>query len=471
MTRPSPSRPVARANVPPRTRTRCRAQRRAWEIALVSVLASAACTPTVTPQQVVVPPSTSQGGGNRDRLARDEEALLAALAVADARLARRFEMPPSDAADAEAALHAILAEDPGTAVVDGRLDEFSFAARARILDEAKARVAGWTYPLTGDDELERVLLVRLVREERARVDEERDLPRSASELIRAVLTTWTTPKGEAGLTSRDAWLARRLDEVSATLRDGSLSTLELQELDDALDALERKADGYHQASLALTRLRVRLDQVVAAKTLDGRWETVRGRVLVHLGREVEPAATRATLEAALALLRSEARRLRAKLSEDDAHAAELDAEGRVLVEGRCAPSGQGVRGSLPPPERAAICGALEGWRAADDRPATQLSEVMALHDDVVVGLWALAIHAEGLTPDQADARYRPMSFLPPEREARLLRLAAVRATVVLGAALGVEQLTRGGLDAARARATRWLAFGDAPLDVIAARVR
>ncbi len=452
---------------PPASKRRSPLARGSWA---AFALALCACAGSPAPQAVVVPPTSPLDGGNRDRLARDEEALLGALALGDARLARRFEMAPSKGAVSESALKSILAEDPGTQIVDGRIDAFSFAARERLLDEAEARIATWKYPLEKEGALERDLLKRLVEEERARVNEERDLPRSASELVRGALVTWAAPEGEVSLRARDAWLAKRMDEVRATLRDGGLATSELQELDDALDALERLATGYSEASAALARLRLRLDEVPPAKSVDGRWEELRARAKTHLGLDVDATRDRRALEEVEVALRREVKERRATLKEDEARREELAAEARVLAEGRCAPSGHGVRGFLPPPERAAICGALEGVHGGAAHEEALLPAMMSLHDDVVVALWALAVHAEGVTPEVAASRYRPLAFFPPEREARLLRLSAVRATVALGAGLGVVILARGGVREIPKRAERWLAFGDAPLDVIAREV-
>src|SRR6202034_142011 len=121
--------------------------------------------------------------------------------------------------------------DTDVSVRDGAVDFFSFTARGRALDEA-ARIAG--RPTDGGDgspedaalggqPLERLLLARLLEEERARLSEERSLPRGASALVRGIVETWPTaqstspgsPSSDASskiAAERDSWVARRLDQ-------------------------------------------------------------------------------------------------------------------------------------------------------------------------------------------------------------------------------------------------------------------
>jgi hypothetical protein len=406
---------------------------------------------------------------NADRLAFDESGLLDDLATTDVRLARRFDRTPSASELGKRAVGSILAEDPEMMVVDGALDLFSVRARARALDAAEARVAAWTYPLAAEPALERDLVKRLLREEKARVADEKTLPRAASELVRGVLLTWTVPEAQAARDGRDAWLGRRLDDLTASLKDGTLTQVEKDELDDTLDALEHLAAGYERANGSLAKLRLAIDKVRPAPAPDAsRWKMIRAHLSLHLGFEVEAKALAHALEEALATLKGEIKRRRAALKEDDAHARELAAEPLVLIEARCPASKSApprLRTLGPPPERAAICGALvqiEGARGE----AELLPVVMALHDDVMAALWALAIHADLQSPDAASKRYRPSSFFPPEREVRLLRRVAVCPTPAIATGWAIALLIAQGMPSLRPRASRWLAFGDAPVDVV-----
>ena len=93
--------------------------------------------------------------------------------------------------------------------------------------------------------------------------------------------------------------------------------------------------------------------------------------------------------------------------------------------------------------------------------------LVALHDETVVALWALALHADGLTPDRAIAAAHPFFGAQPEREARLVRFAEARPVAAIGAGLAADFLTRTrNADDARATSGRWLSFGDAPLDIV-----
>jgi hypothetical protein len=87
--------------------------------------------------------------------------------------------------------------------------------------------------------------------------------------------------------------------------------------------------------------------------------------------------------------------------------------------------------------------------------------VVALHDDVVVALWSLALHESRATPARAVETSRLLGAYP-DHEARLIRFAAARPVAAIGAGLAASMLA-GSLDSDLV--ARWLAFGDAPLDI------
>ena len=118
-----------------------------------------------------------------------------------------------------------------------------------------------------------------------------------------------------------------------------------------------------------------------------------------------------------------------------------------------------------PPERAAICGALQALQGARE-PGARAAVLVALHDEVVVGLWALALHAEGAGPEHAIATAHPFYGAQPEREARLVRFAEANPIAAIGTGLAAELLSRGGAEGLGGVTERWLTFGEAPLDVI-----
>ena len=162
------------------------------------------------------------------------------------------------------------------------------------------------------------------------------------------------------------------------------------------------------------------------------------------------------------------RELRALAKEASAHADERAvsklAESMTFIPGTCGPSDPGsrVRALGPPPERSFICGALHALHDAADE-ASRAAAAVALHDEAVVALWALAIHGSrgtGHMPDSAAVIAHPFFGAQPDREARLVRIAEARPVAAIGAGLGA------GLMVGAKMTDRWLAFGDAPLDVI-----
>ena len=80
--------------------------------------------------------------------------------------------------------------------------------------------------------------------------------------------------------------------------------------------------------------------------------------------------------------------------------------------------------------------------------------------------WALAVASGTDTAKPATEQARPMTFLPPDREQRLLRFASTRPVEAIARGLAVEWLFRDGVPAARIRASAWLEFGDVPMDVL-----
>lgn len=105
----------------------------------------------------------------------------------------------------------------------------------------------------------------------------------------------------------------------------------------------------------------------------------------------------------------------------------------------------------PPPERAAICGALRA--ALEEAPAAAL---VALHDDVL-----FAFSAVTTTPPP---RTKFLSHPDNEVVDALERTARERPELVLGAALAAEIVYGGQGEDERLRA--WRALGEAPLDVV-----
>jgi hypothetical protein len=399
------------------------------------------------------------------KLHEDEEHVLELIAASDARFAARLG-GAKEARLHSASVKALATGDADAAIEDGALDFFSFTARGRSLDEAESLVAGTpTFEHDADAKLERDLLVRLVAEERARLLEEWTLPRGASALIRGVVETWGAPESRKAAETRDARIARRLDEVRASLAGANVSRVTLTELDEALDPLERIATpgDYAKTAQAIARLRVALgDSTPRAEEDAESWQRLEAAMHAHLGVGPTAEDLRAELEQAERALRAEATARIARAHPDERELAK-HALALTLAASPCAapPRASRLRALPPPPERAPLCGALHALHDAGD-DTSRLAAVIALHDDAVVALWAFALHQGHATPSHATDSSHPFFGAQPDREATLLRYAAARPVAAIAAGLAAGALAS-SLDGDLA--ARWLAFGDAPLDL------
>jgi hypothetical protein len=117
-----------------------------------------------------------------------------------------------------------------------------------------------------------------------------------------------------------------------------------------------------------------------------------------------------------------------------------------------------VRSMAPPPERAAICGALRAL-TEEDRPSAAL---VALHDDVLLSFSAVV----AAPPPRTGLLSHPDDDVVDALE----RMGRERPVVVLGVALAAEILY-GPPSGGEGRLRAWRALGEAPLDVVAREVR
>ncbi len=441
--------------------------RRAPGAVIVIAMALAGCAARPgTPASDATHASAAEDEAARGaKLRADEGSVLEVIAATDPRFAARVGGAKEERLHA-ASVKALANGDADAAIEDGALDFFSFTARARSIAEAEAIVAGAPHAETdANAKLERELLVRLVAEERARLDEERALPRGASALVRGVIDTWGAPESRHAAETRDARIARRLDELRASLATDDASRVTLEELDDALDPLERIATpgDYPKTAQAIARLRVALgDATSRAQEDDASWPRLRAALQAHLGVALTPVEIHARLDRAERALRTEAS-ARIAHAHVDEHDLAKRADALTLVSSGCtaSPHDSLLRVLAPPPERAPICGALRAIHdAADD--TSRLAAILALHDDIVVALWSLALHEARVTPSQATDVAHPFFGAQPDHEARLLHFAAARPVAAIGAGLTASVLA-GAIDADLAAS--WLTFGDAPFDL------
>lgn len=428
---------------------------------------SAGTKPAATggPASAVVDPEALRAA--TARFARDEADALAVLAAVDPRLAARTGAPAPADVLTRVGTDAVLAEDPAGGVRGGALDLFAFRARARALGALadKLAAAKAELPETGAvgselarPRLERELLGRIVEEERARADDEGKLGAASGDLVRAMVATWTPPATPGEVPERDAWAAKHLLEIRASLRDGAAPSGP-PGIDEPLYPLERLLSPmvYAQAAAAIAQLRVGLDEERRPVPRLVAPDRVARGVQVHLGLAVDVAGLPARLRSVADRLGATITPQLAALDGATRTATLEQARHLLLVEASCPPVKDApVRTMAPPPERAAVCGVL---RALSD-PSTALAGAVALHDDALL---AVAAVTESTPP-----RAQLVSAPPSEDVDALQRTARERPVFALGPALAADVVLGGTVDTSRV--TAWRDFGEAPLDVVAREI-
>ncbi len=420
---------------------------------------------------------------------RVEDEVLHDLAAIDRRIAMRARLTPSEDDLRRVTIAAVLREDPTVAVIEGAIDPFSFDARARGLEATKQKLDANRAPSSSraDEKTatEHELLGRLVESESIRLEEERRLPRSASALIRAIVDTWSPPRGERELTDYDRWLSQRLELVRESMTsaptDDQLDVVRARELDDALDALEKIAPtpGFAKTTQELVRVRDALEAAGSkpAAKVRSEWETTARRARAHLGLTKSADTLARELAAVEADLRARAEHAVARARLDrDALGVGLDKQ--LLPSGTCveAVPGSRVRSMAAPPEREPAChlrrlvarsaGPCEtdddACRAQNTSAAIALA---AMHDHVVVALWALDVTRGASTIADAEGKHRLLVPVLADARARYERIALARPVAAIGAGEGVRILVGNSADP-KVRAATWSARGDLPLDIV-----
>jgi hypothetical protein len=392
-----------------------------------------------------------------------EETAIGWMAAADPRLAARANASGPDVVLARVGMDAVLAEDAAAVIRGSSLDLFAFRARAHALDEAAKAVAAFTGPLpeTGPvgsplarPRLERELLLRLIAEERSRTDDEAKLGDASGELVRAIVSTWAPPSRPQEVPDRDLWISKHLLEVRDSLRDPARRSGPA-DLDLALYPLERLLAPlqYPRATSALVQVRLAMDADMRAVPKLRDAETVGRAVKVHLGTDVDTAGLPSRLKRVEARLRDVAERALEQAGAEARPGIEANARELLMVERPCpVVTDTRVRAMTPPPERAAICGAL---RALTEEAAP--AAVVALHDDVLLALAAVM--------PAPPPRTGLLSHPEDDAVDALQRLARERPVVALGVALAAELLYAD--EGADQRVTAWRALGEVPLDIAA----
>jgi hypothetical protein len=397
--------------------------------------------------------------------ARVEDDVIDWLVAADPRLAIRADTTAPEAVLKRIGTEAVLAEDATAQIRGSSLDLFAFRARRHALDEAAKTVASFreSLPNAGPlgsplarPKLERELLERLISEEQARTDEEAPLGDASGNLVRGIVSTWTHPATPQEVPDRDAWVSKHLLEIRESLRDNR-PHLGPSDLDVALYPLERLLAPmeFPRGSAAIAEVRVALDRDPRNVPKLDAPQRVAAEAKLHLGVTIDLTTLRPRLEHIEQRLRTIAT---AALSAAE-NGSDVDTRARqlLLVERPCpvVPDTR-VRSMAPPPERAAICGAL---RALDEE-GSPAAALVALHDDVCLSFAAVVA-----TPP---LRTQLLSHPEDEDLNALQRTARERPVFAIGVALAAELLY--GTEGADDRLRAWRALGEAPLDIVAREI-
>jgi hypothetical protein len=441
-------------------------------VGLLGLAWAAACTPPLSNPPAkgalsapIIPPEKDEGARVR-AFVQVEDTAMGWLSAADPRLAARTGATAPDAVLAAIGQEAVLAEDAAAEIRGRSLDLFAFRARAHAIAEAAKLVLGFTDPLPerappesglARPALERALLVRLIQEEQERTVDEAKLGDASGDLVRGILATWTHPAEAQEWRDRDAWVSRHLLEIRDALRSAPPAEGPF-DLDVALYPLERVLSPleFPRGAAALAQVRVVMDQDMRPTLPLATPPRLAHLTKAHLGIEVDPAVLVPRLTRFEGRLRAAGEHALATAG-PDRPALEAEARRLLFVVHSCQPApGTRVRAMAPPPERAAICGAIGSLAAARDATAS----LVALHDDVL-----LALAAVTTSPPPRTAL---LSKPEDDRVDELRRDARERPAVALGVALAAEMIYGAG-DAAP-RLAAWNALGDAPLDVVAAEL-
>jgi hypothetical protein len=437
---------------------------------LVFCTALAACGPT---QPGATTPQPDDAGRVRAFEAARDDALRA-LAAIDRRLAARARVEPRDDDLRHIALGAL--DDQSLAAIDGAIDPFSFEARARGLAAVKTKVDATPKDLPLAAGFEREMLVRLVDEEVTRLDEERQLPWSASALLRGVVTTWSPPQTPEQAAARDRWLTRRLSEIRESLPKEVDVRERARELDDALDALERKVDapGYEATTRELVKLRESLESLPSKRNdvpPPTSWFFVSRGLSAHLGvggNEADIAGALANAELRLRELAETA----IKSSRVTNSVLSQAVAPHMFEDQPCsdAIAGSTIRSMLAPPERTPACNLRHALREGGTSGAQQAAALAALHDHVAVALWAWDLARGAKAAQETYAKHPLVVAHGPEVTTRLERIAIVRPIAAIGAGLAAAMLAP-TVPESNWAGPMWDSLGDVPFDVVERTLR
>ena len=315
--------------------------------------------------------------------------------------------------------------------------------------------------------LEQEAFRRLLDAEDARVERERTLPKGAGDLVRAVTLGWPMSPRQGSMHDLESMLAWRLANVEQSLSPSSISEAERDDLRDVLAQLAPRVAPLPHAAAAMAKLRAVLDTMWVTPFATEDEATIDHELELYVG---SPLAFDALDSAFAKAQRTFDGQVAAGFSVLDERAqARVVARAKAILFAApaCAPRTP-VRTPFdmaPPDERAWACSlvhSLDEARTDEEEIAADL----AWHDAIVTARWAVSTHGPVRSPDVALRLAQPREPLSRAERDRLFVLARARPLRAMAAGVAAVVLSKTGGAFARARATRWRAIGDAPLDVV-----
>lgn len=363
---------------------------------------------------------------------------------------RSYENPLSFG-DREAAI-----SDADEQFVSVRREELSFESGGLRLEASLRTLA-----------IDQELFGRLIAEETERLTVERESPRAALTLIRAMVDAWPVVVQEDD--ELDKWISYSLGELRKELKPGVFSEAERDTMRIDLATLASKLVRLPTARRAAFEMDDALLRVLTSPFAVQDQAALESQL--HLF--VDPRAKLDSLEPAFDEARDALKgQLDAAMSVLDApHRARVLANGKALLMSpppcMARVPVRTPRDMSPPPERALACALVRNLGGATTDEA-ELSALVALYDAATVGDWAVAMHGRLRDPKRAVEGRSTLSTLDAEDREVLLREASAKPMGFIAAGLAAFVLIDRGGGHARSRAASWRAFGETPIDVAAA---
>jgi hypothetical protein len=315
--------------------------------------------------------------------------------------------------------------------------------------------------------LDQEILRRLIKEESERLVVERESPRAALTLIRAMNDAW--PMSVDDPDDLDKWITYALGELQKELKPGVFSEAERDTMRVDLAALAShfgRTPHAREAAFAIDKVLVNMLTSPYAVRDSASLEK-------ELRTFVDERARFDALEPDLDDARDSLRiQIDAAMSVLDApHRQRVLATAAVLL---VTPPTCAVRLPIrtprdmaPPPERALACSlvrALAGAVSDED----ELAALVALYDATTVGAWSVMMHGRSRDPVRAMTGRALMSPLSQMERAVILRDASAKPSTFIAVGLATALLVDRGGGHAKSRAASWRAFGETPVDIAAA---